>query len=85
MNYVCAEEHDNPNADLRRVKGNTYCGGSAEEERCRSLVKVRVMQRPKLDEDEGCSGDGGGPPVADGARGRRCKRRMEKRPSRGYL
>ena len=67
MNYVYAEEHDNPNADLRRVKGNTYCGGSAEEERRRSLVKVRVMQRPKLDENEGRSDDGGGAPVADGS------------------
>ena len=27
----------------------------------------------KLDEDEGRSGDGGGAPVADGARGRRCE------------
>ena len=35
-----------PSADLWCRKGNTYCGRSAEEGRCRSLVKFRLMQRP---------------------------------------
>ena len=79
------EEHASPSADLWRRKGKhllrKICGGGMLPFSGQGQVDAAA----KLDEDEGRSGDGGGALVADGARGRRCERRMEKRPSRDYL
>ena len=59
-------------------RGRTYCRGSAEEERCRSLVKIRSMQRPSSTRTKGAVAMAAKLQWQMGARGRRCEWRMRR-------